>query len=349
MPCTRSLLALAMPALLAAAPCWGQASRLDTRLKALAEDGTFYGSVLVTRGGVPLLRADYGFADEAKTVANGPDFVYYAPWMDEPMISALAELAQEKGLLSLDAPIGTYLPVFKDKPAPSLRDLLRHTSGLPVFKLNMLQDAKPGTLTLADLAAGVAERPLLEPPGQHFVWSYNNYELAGLILETVTGRPYPALLSEWILQPLAMSRTGVGLPAAKVPYSYYLARFQASLALWKGTYRCSVGLYSTVEDLERFFSALSAGRLVSAKAYQDMLSASVVDREYGCAMGFGVAKTGVLGNSGDDASGFWTIFRYDPRYDLRILVLANRWMDAESRGLRTVLVPEVYSALELKE
>lgn len=340
---------LTLPALLAAAPCWADLPRLEASLKALEQEDTFYGSVLVTQGGKPIHRADYGFADEAKTVRNGAPFVYYAPFLNEPMIAAMMEMAQERGLLSLDAPLGTYLAAFKGKPAPRLRDLLCHASGFPVFKLNMLLNAKPGTLTLADLASGLAERPLLEEPGKRFVWMFNNDEMAGLVLETVTGQPYPELLSDWILKPLAMNRTGVGIPSVPMAWGTRVASFQKEVALWKGGYRCSEGLYSTVEDLDRFFSALSGGRLISAQGYLDMQTAYVKDGEEGATLAFNMTKVGALRNGGDDRSGFHAIFWFDPRYDLRILVLCNRWMDAEGRKLRSVIVPPVYADLGLKE
>ena len=340
---------LTLFALAPASPGFAQLSKLDARLKSLEEEGAFYGSVLVSKGGSPIFRTDYGFADEAKTMRNGPTFVYYAPMVNEPLLAALAEMAQERGLLSLDAPLGTYLPAFKGKPAPRVRDLLCHASGLPIFKLNMLLNAQPGTLTLADLATGIAERPLLEEPGRHFVWAFNNDDLAGLVLETVTGKPYPALLAEWILKPLGMAQTGVGVPTQPIAWGTRLAGFQKDLALWKGGYRCSTGMYSTVDDLERFFLALTGGQLVSARAYQDMLASYVKDAASGSALGFDVDPSGILHNAGDDASGFHAVFWYDPRYDLRILALVNRWMDAEGRNLRKTLVPEVYAALGLKE
>lgn len=342
---------LAVFTLAMAIPAFAQLPRLDSFLKGLEEEGTFYGSVLVVKDGSPVFRTACGFADEAKTVRNGPAFVYYASWMNEPMIAALAEMAQERGLLSLDAPIGTYLAPFQGRPAPTLRNLLCHASGLPVFKLNMLLNAQPGTLTLADLASGIAEKPLLEDPGKHFAWMFNNYELAALVLENVTGKPYPELLSEWILKPLGMTRTGAGPVPADRPIAWgpRLADFQKDLALWRNGYRCSMGLHSTVDDLERFFSALGGGRLLPAPAYQDMQKACVQDGPDGEALGFAVMSGGILAIGGHDSSGFQSIFRYDPRYDLRILILANRWMDAEGRGLQKVVVPEVYAALGLKE
>ena len=342
-------LRLALPAVLAAAPALAQLPQLDATLKQFEQEDTFYGSVLVTRGGVTLFRTAYGFGDEAKTEKNSAATVYYAPWMNEPMLAALAEMAQDRGLLSLDAPIGTYLPAFKGRPAPRVRDLLSHASGFPVFRLNMLLDAQPGTLTLADLASGLAERPLLEEPGKRFVWMFNNDELAGLVLETVTGKPFPDLLSEWLLKPLGMDRTGLGLPAPRLAWGLRQAAFQKDLALWKGGYRCSEGMYSTLDDLERFFSALASGRLLSARANQDMRAPYVKDGTEDVCLGFNTTPSGQLHNGGDDESGCRAIFWYDPRHDLRILVLCNRWMDAEGRNLRKILVPAAYASLGLKE
>jgi CubicO group peptidase (beta-lactamase class C family) len=342
---------LALSILGAMIPGFAQLPNLDAYLKGLAQEGTFYGSVQVVKGDTTVFRGDYGFRDEAQTQPNGPSSVYYASFLCEPILATLAMKAQELGLLSLDAPIGTYLPAFKNKPSPRVRDLLCHASGLPVYKPNMLLNAQPGSLTLAALASGIAERPLLETPGTRFVWMFNNYDLAGLILETVTGKPYPILLSEWLLQPLGMSRTGVGVPpkTQTIAWGTRLAAFQKDLTLWQGGYRCSMGLYSTVEDLGLFLQALATGRIVSAQSYQAMKATHVKDGTEGVGIGFFVDPSGVLHNGGHDASGYQALFWFDPRYDLRVLILGNRWMDAEGRSVRSLMVLEVYAALGLSE
>jgi CubicO group peptidase (beta-lactamase class C family) len=56
-------------------------------------------------------------------------------------------------------------------------------------------------------ALRLADLPQLTPLGS--VWSYNNagFYLAGRVLEVVTGRPYEALVQEWVFAPLGMDRS----------------------------------------------------------------------------------------------------------------------------------------------
>jgi len=44
-----------------------------------------------------------------------------------------------------------------------------------------------------------------------------------------------------------------------------------------------------------------------------------------------------------------TVLFYDPRYDLRIILLSNKWMPVTRISLPKTLLPAVYSALDLKE
>lgn len=337
--------------LIAAVPGFAQLAKLDVFLKGLEEEGTYSGSVLVVRGGAPVFRGYYGFRDEAQTQKNDAASVYYTPGIDETILATLAMMAQERGLISLDAPLGTYVPEFRDKPGPRVRDLLCHAAGFPVFRLDEGRHAGPGTLTLAALAAGTAERPALVSPGTHFDREEKDYDLLGYLLELVTGKPFPAVLSEWILEPLGLKHSGAGLrPAGKeLAWTSRLTKFQAGLARWKGGYQPSGCVYSTLDELELFLGALASGKLVSAKSYQAMQTPIVNDGPEGIGLGIAIRPSGALWNVGLNEDGYRSLFLHDPRQDLRIVILGNKWMSLTGKSLAKTLLPEIYASLGLKE
>lgn len=345
--CLLGLLALA-----AAVPGLSQLPKLDAYLDGLAQEGTFCGSVRVVKGGVTVFQGDYGFRDEAQTRKNDPASVYYIPGVDETVLATLVMMAQERGLISLDEPIGTYLPEFRDKPGPRVRDLLCHAGGYSAFVPNTFGGAQPGTLTLPALASAIAERPMLAPPGTVYAWKFQDYDLLGYILERVAGKPFPSVLSEWALEPLGLKHSGAGRhPAGQdLAWASRFSQFQETLALWQGGYRPSICVYATPDDLGRFFSALASGRLISSTSWQRMETAVVRAKGQGIGLGLTIEPSGVTFKYvNSDWVGYRSLFLYDPRYDLRIILLCNKWMPASGIGLNTVLRSEIYAALGLKE
>ena len=342
---------LTLFALVAATPGFAQLPKLDAFLKGLEEEGIYAGSVLVVRGGSPIFRGDYGFRDEAQTQKNDAASVFYVAEVEETILATLVMMAQERGLVSLDASIGTLLPEFRDKPGPRVQDLLCHAAGFGAYSLDRVKYAESGMRTLAGAAAEIAAEPQLVAPGTRFDWEHKDYAMVGYILETVTGKPLPTVLSEWILQPLKMKKTGAGLyPGGKeLAWVSRFTQFQESLAQWKGGYLPSDCVYSTVDELEIFFSALASGKLVSADSYKAMQTALVNDGKDGSGLGIAITPSGAIWEAGHDRGGYRGLFWYDPRYDLRIIMLGNKWMPASGSSINKILCSEIYSALGLKE
>lgn len=116
----------------------------------------------------------------------------------------------ERGEIVLDAPLQSYLPWFmlSDPQASgriTVRHLLNQTSGLP---------SKAGEIFLADFdrSPHAAERQmrklpefqLSHPVGTAFEYSNSNYNLLGLVIESVSGESYANYIQTHILDPLAM-------------------------------------------------------------------------------------------------------------------------------------------------
>nr|WP_208948698.1 serine hydrolase domain-containing protein [Streptomyces subrutilus] len=152
--------------------------------------------------------------------ANGTE-----PWAEDTaqivrsatkgVAAAVPLLLHQRGLLDLDAPVGSYWPEFKagGKDRTLVRDLLAHRAGLPALERG---------LSAAEAADGVsgpravaAQQPYWEPGTGH---GYHAQTFSWLLSELVlraTGRTVGGILAEEIAEPLGLE-FWIGLPETEV-------------------------------------------------------------------------------------------------------------------------------------
>jgi CubicO group peptidase (beta-lactamase class C family) len=115
----------------------------------------------------------------------------------------------EQGLIGLDTPICNCLPDIKFSSEEitarvTLRHLLTHTGG---WIGDYFDDFGRGDDALARDVAKMASVPQLTPLGE--VWSYNNagFNVAGRLIEVITGKTYEEAIKELVFAPLNMARS----------------------------------------------------------------------------------------------------------------------------------------------
>ncbi len=266
-------------------------------------------STMVSRRGRIVHAAQFGYQDKEAGVPMAPDTVFRIYSMTKPIVSTALMLLHEEGRFQLEHPVAQYLPAFAatkvldadgglvDPARPmQIRDLLMHTSGLtydfmadnPVAQLyrdaRIMNDA---TRTLETLVDDLAALPLAYQPGSR--WHYSvGIDVAGRLVEVLSGQSLGDFLQERIFGPLGMVDSGFGLPAEKLSrlsamyglpdligqdYSF-VQLFEAALAGFNEridvsvTYptdtpevfqRGGVGLFSTAADYMRFGQMLAGG------------------------------------------------------------------------------------------
>jgi CubicO group peptidase (beta-lactamase class C family) len=122
--------------------------------------------------------------------------------------TALMRLVAE-GRVELDAPVRRYVPelVLADERAAAevtVGQLLNHTSGLDWA---VLVDTGDGDDALAAHAAQLAGLKLIAPPGARASYSQAGYNLAGRVIEKVTGLTYERAVAELLLTPLGLAES----------------------------------------------------------------------------------------------------------------------------------------------
>ncbi len=113
------------------------------------------------------------------------------------------------GQVELGAPVRRYVPELRlaDERAAaevSVLNLLNHTSGLG---WGILADTGEGDDALAANVARLSALELIAPPGTRASYSQDGYNLAGRIIEKVTGLTYERAVASLVLEPLGMSHS----------------------------------------------------------------------------------------------------------------------------------------------
>ncbi|HEV3438944.1 MAG TPA: serine hydrolase domain-containing protein [Gemmata sp.] len=192
-------------------------------LKPFVEKGTLAGAVVLVASPEKVLATEtVGYADrEAKTPMRS-DNLFWIASMSKPITSAALMMLVDEKKVELDAPVEKYLPEFstqmlvveKDKEhvllhrpkrLPTVRDLLRHTSGMP-FQ-SALENPTLDRFSLRDGVCSYAMTPLQHEPGTEYAYSNAGINTAGRIIEVVSKMPYEEFLEKRLIAPLGMKDT----------------------------------------------------------------------------------------------------------------------------------------------
>ncbi|MFI1970217.1 serine hydrolase [Streptomyces cinnamoneus] len=121
--------------------------------------------------------------------------------------TALMRLVSE-GRVDLDAPVRRYVPELglADEDAAAritVLNLLNHTSGLD---WNLI-DTGEGDGSLAGFVAKMSELQMIAAPGARASYSQAGYNLAGRIVENVTGLSFEKAMTSLVLEPAGLENT----------------------------------------------------------------------------------------------------------------------------------------------
>lgn len=183
---------------------------LHQKLTEKAKNIEFSGVVLIAKDGNPIFHNAYGLASKRFNVPNGLDTKFNLGSCNKLFTSiAITQLA-EKGKLSLDDPIGKYLDIFSEDVANKvkIRHLLSMRSGWGDFWDNETYKARQNQLrTVSDYMDFIKDMPLDFEPGTNFQHSNTGYDVAGAIIEAVTGMDYYEYIKENIYEPAGMTNS----------------------------------------------------------------------------------------------------------------------------------------------
>ncbi|MFD0883589.1 serine hydrolase domain-containing protein [Streptosporangium algeriense] len=227
-----------------------------------------------------------------------------------------------EGELQLSDSVEQWLPKLVDKGDDiTIRHLLQHTSGLPEYSTDMMDEAgipkeRYRTWSARELVEKAERLPRDFPPGSDYQYSNTNYIVLGMLIERITGRPYATEIRERILRPLGLRHTRVpgASPEVHGPHAHAyvpvtkggkvvpvdVTRFNPTMAGAAGE------IISTTGDINRFYRALFQGRLLRPGLLKEM-------RDPGTAGGYGLGlelaplPCGTAFGHGGGAPGYLTV------------------------------------------
>jgi CubicO group peptidase (beta-lactamase class C family) len=266
-------------------------ARIQPRLQAHVDRGHINGTVsLIVERGQVVHFATTGWADKENNKPMRKDSIFQIMSMTKPFTGVGVMMMVEEGKLNLHDPVSKYLPEFKDKPNVLVRQLMTHTSGMaanpPGDRMEWYYSMK---VSLEEAVKFYATVPLLQEPGQKWVYSNMGIATLGRLIEVTSGLKYEDFIAKRILEPLGMKDTFFFAPANKkdrIVVNYCTREGKLSpcphttLGGDSRDLRAGAiypapefGLYSTAEDLAKFYQMMLNRGASGGKRY--LSSASV--------------------------------------------------------------------------
>lgn len=316
--------------LLVATPVF--ADKVDDYVKAQMAQRRIPGLALaVVKDGRVTKHEAYGLANVELKVPAHKETVFEIGSITKQFTGALIVLLTGEGKLSLDDPVTKF---FNNAPASwkpiTIRHLLTHTSGiknytgLTGFEMTRKLDAEK-------FVATIGAEPLESKPGEAFKYCNSGYNLAGYIIEKVTGKSYWEVLRSRIFEPLQM-RTATSRdlkPIVENRADGY--EIEGGKLVNRDSDLTDVfaagAISATVGDLVKWNAALDAGKLLSdanrAAMWSPMAMNSGVKYPYGLGWRLDEHKSRrTIWHSGSTAGFTASLLRF-PEEKLAIVVLCN--------------------------
>jgi D-alanyl-D-alanine carboxypeptidase len=263
------------------AGCAQPAPGVSEALSQVVTQNRLPGGVAVVRD-YGVTRSSAGYADLDTSAAFAPRTHVRAASITKPFVAATILQLVAEGKVNLDAPIETYLPgrirgQGIDTHAITVRQLLRHQSGLPeYFDGDTPIPTEP--VTADQLLDAALKRPPQFAPGTEIRYTNTNYVIAGLLIEKATGHPTAEEITRRIIAPLGLVDTyfpAAGDTGLRAPFAHGyemvdgkrkdVTNFNASAAGMSGA------LVSTGEDTSAFITALLDGRVIAPAQLREMM------------------------------------------------------------------------------
>jgi CubicO group peptidase (beta-lactamase class C family) len=314
-------------------------------------------AVLVLRNGSAVFTHGYGITDLRTRDKIDAHTNFRLASVTKQFTAMAVMLLVRDGKLHYEDRLTDLFPGFPDYGRTiTVRNLLNHTSGLQDYEDLM---AKPAPNTPPESIPQIKDSGVLEllkqqkttkfVPGTKWAYSNSGYVVLGIIVEKASGKPFGEFLQQRLFAPLKMNHT-IAYEKGKNEVVHRCYGHTKTGSVWQETDQSPTsatlgdgGVYSSLDDLAKWDSALRGHRLLNEAEMQPALtpvklpdgSAEEPDgtrAEYG----FGWFLNPYQGHSRmwhyGETIGFRTAIQRFMDEKLTIIVLCNR-ADLEARDL----------------
>ena len=339
------------------------------KMQQLVDSSKYAGiTTLVMKDGLVVHQESFGFADikNQKPIEENTIFRIFS--MTKPVTAVALMTLFDQGKFQLDDPVARYIPEFEgalvytpgqdggftlepQEDELSIRHLLTHTSGIPygwdpnsyVDSLYNLNDVGGwDSATIGEKMRLLATLPLKFQPGTR--WEYGlSIDVAGYLVEVLSGIPLDEYMKTEIFDPLGMDDTGFYVPEEKMerfskmylragegvllPNAFFGDIYQKPDKVFSG----GGGLVSTMGDYLTFCRMLlNGGKLNGEKILEESTVELIMSDQlpkgasYNDEEGYGLAgavslESGEYSWAGAASTNFWI----DPKNEMVIITYAQ--------------------------
>jgi CubicO group peptidase (beta-lactamase class C family) len=239
------------------------------------------------------------------------DSIFWIASMTKPITATAVMMMQDEGKLSVDDPVETYLPQFKDLKATvgqtnrvKIRHLLTHTSGMGEISPDEARDKTD----LASVIPLYVSKPVKYEPGTKWTYCQSGINTAARIVEVVSGMPFDRFVERRLFGPLGMKDTTFCLTEEQLPRlaTSYRRTERGELEATANRFlngksptsrdrfpAANGGLFSTASDYAKFCQMVLSGgefegrRYLSPEAVRQMTSVQTGELKTGFTDGNG--------------------------------------------------------------
>jgi D-alanyl-D-alanine carboxypeptidase len=306
---------------------------VTARAESLAKEDKFSGVILIARHDDVLLNKAWGYANRETKSPVTLNTQFRLGSMNKMFTAVSALQLVEAGKLSLDGPVGKYIPNYPNSVVASrvtVRHLLTHSGGMGDIFGPDWEKERGKYRDNSDFVSLYGSREPDQEPGSKFRYSNYGYVLLGALIEKVSGMSYYDYVESHVFKPSGMNKTA-SLPES-VSVSDRATGYMKENGAWVSNvntlpYRgmAAGGGYSTAGDLLRFAQALQSGKLLSKNLLAEATTRFFKDEPFGYGYGFMVSGQGSLANFGHDggAPGMNGEFRLYPKLGYVLIGLSN--------------------------
>ncbi len=261
----------------------------------MEQHGAPSASIAVVRGGKLAYTHAYGNAHLDPDLAATPAMRYAIGSISKQFTAAAILILQEQGKLSLDDPVGKYVPGLTRGNDVTIWQILSHTSGYQDYwpeDYLMTPMMKPETAQ--QIVDTWAKKPLDFEPGTQWQYSNTNYVIAGMIVEKVSGQKLMEFLGEHIFHPLGMKSVWdydeekLTHPDAAPYIRYALGPLRLAPEEGRGWMFAAGELAMTAHDLALWDESMLAQTVLKPESYKQMFAEVKLKDGKGTHYGLGV-------------------------------------------------------------
>jgi CubicO group peptidase (beta-lactamase class C family) len=231
---------------------------------------------------------------------------------------------EDQGKIDLNKTISDYLSYYPKSIGEKIKiiDLLNNRSGLPDYTARY-DEVSQSNLSVKDfIVEFCTEKPRFES-GAEYEYSNSGFYVLGGIIEEITGQPFNEVIEKEIMKKVGMSNSGSF--KRQRDYDYDLVDGHENMVKTKAfnpiTVYSAGNVYSTVEDMVKWFKAIMDYKLLSKSRVDEMFSGKPI--QYYKGWSYQVIQGQLAFGHSGGITGFNTQMIAIPDEDLFVIILAN--------------------------